>query len=77
MVKKEVYDINDKRNICEALFSNLFFIKNNKVYTPAVTEGCINGVMRNFIVRTLSKKMKVEEGSYTLDNLFAADAVFY
>jgi branched-chain amino acid aminotransferase len=68
--------LNDKENICEALFSNLFFVKNSVVYTPAITEGCINGVMRRFIINTLSKKLKVEEGSFSVVDLLKADGVF-
>lgn len=68
--------LNDKGNICESLFSNLFFIKNNVVCTPAITEGCINGVMRKFVIETLRKKITVEEGSYSLASLTHADEVF-
>ncbi len=46
-------------NIAEATHSNIFFIKNNKIVTPPVSEGCIDGVMRK-IVLELSKELNFD-----------------
>lgn len=69
--------LNNKMKICEALHSNIFFVKGKTVYTPAVAEGCIEGVMRNEILRILRKnKIKTKEGSYTVADLKMADEIF-
>jgi len=63
--------------VCEALYSNLFWINGDTVYTPAITTGCIDGTMRNCIIDYLDKKnIKVESGHYSPEELFKADVVF-
>ncbi len=46
-------------NIAEATHSNIFFIKNNKIVTPPISEGCIDGVMRKIILE-LSKELEFD-----------------
>ncbi len=41
--------LNEYGRICEAVSSNIFWLKGDAVYTPAVSEGCIAGVMRRHI----------------------------
>lgn len=38
--------LNTQDRLCEATSSNLFFIRDGKVYTPPLSEGCVAGVMR-------------------------------
>ena len=38
--------LNDSKNVIEALQGNLFMLKGNKLITPPVSEGCLNGIMR-------------------------------
>jgi branched-subunit amino acid aminotransferase/4-amino-4-deoxychorismate lyase len=42
--------INEDGNVCESISSNIFIVKNGALYTPALTEGCIEGVMRRQII---------------------------
>ncbi len=42
--------INEDGNVCESISSNIFIVKNGALYTPALTEGCIEGVMRKQII---------------------------
>jgi branched-chain amino acid aminotransferase len=42
--------LNDHKNIVEALQGNIFMFKGNKLITPPVSEGCLNGVMRKQIL---------------------------
>jgi branched-chain amino acid aminotransferase len=48
--------LNDSKNVVEALQGNIFMLKGNKLVTPPVFEGCLNGVMRKQILE-LAKKM--------------------
>lgn len=69
--------INDKGNIIEASSSNLFIVCNGVLYTPALTDGCLAGVMRMQIINiALENKIKVYECSLTPQNLLVADEVF-
>lgn len=47
----EVLILNDAGFLCESMTSNLFVVYQKKLYTPALAEGCIAGVMRQVIIR--------------------------
>ena len=64
-------------NIADATISNIFLIKNGIVSTPALSEGCINGVMRKFLLEKMqSANYKVQEGAITQDDIETADEIF-
>jgi branched-chain amino acid aminotransferase len=48
--------LNDAKNVIEALQGNIFMFTGNKLITPPVSEGCLNGVMRKQILE-LAKKI--------------------
>ncbi len=50
--------INERNEIIEAVSSNLFIVNNKILYTPPVSSGCINGIMRNTILE-LAEKHKI------------------
>ena len=70
--------LNDSKNIVEALQGNIFMLLGNKLITPPVSEGCLNGVMRKQIL-SLAKKIEnlevVEEVISPFD-LQKADELF-
>ncbi|MFV8343062.1 aminotransferase class IV [Flavobacterium sp. XS2P39] len=49
--------LNDSKNVVEALQGNIFMLLGNKLITPPVSEGCLNGVMRKQILG-LAKKIE-------------------
>jgi branched-chain amino acid aminotransferase len=49
--------LNDAKNVVEVLQGNLFMLSGNKLITPPVTEGCINGIMRKQVL-ALAKKIE-------------------
>jgi branched-chain amino acid aminotransferase len=63
---------NTAGNLIETTLANVFWIKNDIVHTPPLTDGCIAGVMRRHIIA----KMPVVEASLTDDGLMTADEVF-
>ncbi|QKJ64679.1 aminotransferase class IV [Flavobacterium sp. M31R6] len=70
--------LNDAKNVVEALQGNIFMLKDNKLITPPVSEGCLNGVMRKQILE-LAKKMtaiEVIEGIISPFDLQKADELF-
>ncbi|HNR20385.1 MAG TPA: aminotransferase class IV [Bacteroidia bacterium] len=68
--------LNGAKNICEALFSNLFFIKENTLFTPLIEEGCIDGVMRKFVMENCPTGYNIKEGKFSIEDLLNAEEVF-
>lgn len=69
--------INEKGNICEAISSNLFVVKNGALYTPALEEGCVPGVMRQEVLRLAREsRVAVYEISLLMNVLLNADELF-
>jgi branched-chain amino acid aminotransferase len=70
--------LNDSKNVVEVLQGNIFMLNGNKLITPPVSEGCLNGVMRKQILE-LAKKVEglevVEEVISPFD-LQKADELF-
>ena len=48
--------LNDTKNVVEAIQGNIFMLVGNKLITPPVSEGCLNGVMRKQVL-ALAKKL--------------------
>ena len=52
--KKNNFDdcfiLNENDKIVEATSSNIFLVKGRALFTPPVTDGCVNGIMRNKII---------------------------
>lgn len=63
---------NTQGHVIESAIANLFWVKEGKVYTPPLTDGCIAGVMRRYIIEQLPG---VEERTLTLSELLQADEV--
>ena len=52
--------LNDSKNVVEALQGNIFMLLGNKLITPPVSEGCLNGVMRKQILNLAKKIENIE-----------------
>ncbi|WP_170827439.1 aminotransferase class IV [Roseivirga sp. 4D4] len=64
-------------NLSETHISNLFWIKESKVYTPSLTTGCIEGIMRNTLIDLFHKNnIAVHEVEKTKEALRDASSVF-
>ncbi len=64
---------NSSGNIIESTIANIFWIKDEKIYTPPLTEGCVSGVMRRHLMQILQG---VIEQPLTGEILLDADEVF-
>ena len=47
--------LNAANKIADASRANIFTIKGNDVFTPALHQGCVNGVMRRFVMEELPR----------------------
>ena len=73
----EAIVLNQHNRICDTTIANIFFIKHNKIHTPALSEGCVNGVMRSYLLDEFRKTdTAFEEGAYSVDDLQNADEIF-
>jgi branched-chain amino acid aminotransferase len=70
--------VNDNKNVVEALQGNLFMLLGNKLITPPISEGCLNGVMRKQILSLASKLEKIEVSEEVISpfDLQKADELF-
>ncbi len=70
--------LNDSKNVIEAIQGNLFMVIGNKLITPPVSEGCLNGVMRKQILALAAKNdsLQVEESIISPFDLQKADELF-
>lgn len=64
--------------IADASTANVFLIKEKMIITPALTEGCVNGVMRRFLLERMqsSREFDIREGFVTINDLKDFDEVF-
>ena len=74
----EVIMLNNKNQICEGASSNIFWTRDNWVFTPDGSTGLLEGVTRSTIMRLCEDEMnlRVIPGEYHLQDLKFSDEVF-
>ena len=72
--------LNSHDRICDATIANIFWVKDEKIFTPPLTEGCVGGVMRakilEFGIGNSELGFPIEEFVLTERILLDADEVF-
>ena len=70
--------INEKKGVVEVTNANIFILKGNIVKTPAITEGCIKGIVRKKVIEIISKNenYSLEETNISPFEIQKADEVF-
>ena len=73
----DTFLLNQDGNLCEAGSSNIFVWYQSHLYTPALSEGCVEGVMRQVVIK-LAKQSGIPftEAQINPDILYEADEVF-
>ncbi len=74
----EVVMLNNKEQICEGASSNIFWTKDQWVFTPDASTGLLEGVTRSTIIRLCEEKLnlRVVSGEFKLQDLKFSDEVF-
>ena len=69
--------LTNQGNVSEAITSNIFWVKNQILYTPSEDCDILLGITRDFILK-LAKKLHipVKEGCYSANELIDAEEVF-
>jgi aminodeoxychorismate lyase len=69
--------LNPYNRIADTTVANIFIVQNGIVKTPALSEGCIAGVMRKYLMECLRKEgIPFEETEISLEDLLSASEVF-
>jgi branched-chain amino acid aminotransferase len=80
-VKKNQLDdsfiLNSHDRVCETTISNVFCVINDTICTPPLSEGCVAGVMRRFLLEHLPRAgFLLKETALSIENIKQADEVF-
>jgi branched-chain amino acid aminotransferase len=69
--------LNQHLRVCDSTIANIFIIKDKLLYTPPLAEGCVGGVMRQFLLQQLPLLgFSIQEESMTEEGLMNADEIF-
>ncbi len=73
----DAFLLNQNGFLCEAASSNIFVWYQSHLYTPALSEGCVEGVMRQVIIKLATQNnIPFTEAQINPDILYEADEVF-
>lgn len=68
----EAIRLNERGEIVSACMANIFWIKNEKIFTPSLETGCLKGTTRSLIV----ENFQIEETKTDLAGINNADDIF-
>ena len=69
--------LNNNKKVCEFINGNLFYVKENKIYTPNLQSGCLNGVLRKNLIKIIKlTELSIEETDISPFDLVSADELF-
>ncbi len=70
--------LNTAGRICDTSMANVFIVKNGILYTPAVKEGAVAGILQRYLLEKLpTRGFVVEQAPITPDDLLGADEIFF
>jgi branched-chain amino acid aminotransferase len=73
----EVVLLNERGEVSECTAANIFAVKGDKVFTPPLNSGCLEGVTRGVLTEVAAEAgTSVVEQTLRLDDLYSADEVF-
>jgi branched-chain amino acid aminotransferase len=73
----EAIILNSLERVSETAIANIFIINGNNIYTPPLSEGCVAGTMRRWMLEKFSlKNYLVSERALPIDELLGADEFF-
>lgn len=70
--------LNERKGVVETINGNIFIIKEGVIKTPALTEGCIKGIIRKKVIEIIEKhpEYTIEETTISPFEIQKADEVF-
>ncbi|HEX9059636.1 MAG TPA: aminotransferase class IV [Clostridia bacterium] len=58
--------------VAEGCTSNIFFVREDKIYTPSIECGILDGMVRKWIMQNF----QIHEGQFSLEDIYASDEIF-
>lgn len=73
----EAVMLNEEGRVCEGTGENIFVVRDGVLYTPPLSDGCLDGITRNTVLY-LADDLEIEwlEQSLTRAELYTADEMF-
>ena len=69
--------LNSEGAIAESIAANIFILKGKQVFTPALNQGCIAGVMRQNVIKIIKKlDLELYEEAIFLEDIKDADEIW-
>ncbi len=69
--------LNSFDRVCDSVIANIFIVKKGKIFTPSLSEGCVAGVMRRWLLEKFDlKKIKILETKLSINDILNADELF-
>lgn len=69
--------LNENKSVVEALNGNIFWVKDKKIKTPPLEDGCLNGITRKKLIEIIKKTdFEIEEAKLSPFELQKADELF-
>jgi branched-subunit amino acid aminotransferase/4-amino-4-deoxychorismate lyase len=73
----EIIILDQNGNLSETHIGNLFWIKDEQIFTPALSTGCIDGVMRGFLIDFFEEEgMSVKQVRQAYEVIENAQSIF-
>jgi branched-chain amino acid aminotransferase len=73
----EVFILNTEGQIIEAISSNVFILSSNRLITPPLTDGCLEGIMRQHVLSCCEQYgLQAELKSLSQEMIYQADEIF-
>jgi branched-chain amino acid aminotransferase len=73
----DILILNVYGRVCESAIANVFVVKDKQIFTPPLSEGCVAGVMRRWLLeRFLPTDHIVKETELSIEDVLGADEIF-
>lgn len=68
--------LNTSSNIADGAISNIYIVKNGKIFTPPIADGALPGVVRSILLTEFKHLFQIIEKTISPEELIDADEVF-
>ena len=66
--------LNNNKMVTESISGNIFIVNKTQIFTPPLSDGCINGVLRTELINM--NKFNIKERSLSVVDVLNADEIF-
>lgn len=74
---EEAIFLNTRGDVCEGCISNVFWVIENRVYTPSIECGILPGIAREKVIGLCAEEgLQIIEGRFGIEDIKAADEIF-